>query len=65
MARDFSNLLEQLRQGSLKELKVEADEFADFQPIYMKYDQRKRVIGEAQRNGTVIYRFESNENDKQ
>ncbi|GEL15420.1 hypothetical protein [Pediococcus cellicola] len=65
MARDFSSLLEQLRQGSIKELKVEADEFNEFQPIYMKYDQRKRVIGEAQRNGTVIYRFENNENGQQ
>lgn len=64
MARDFSNLLEQLRQGSIKELVVESDEFPDFQPIYMKYEQRKRIIGQAQRNGKVVYHFESDENGK-
>mgnify|MGYP003365988574 CR=1 FL=1 len=62
MARDFSNLLEQLRQGTIKELTVEPDEFSEFQPIYMKYDQRKRVIGSAQRNGKVVYHFEAHEN---
>ncbi|AMV68579.1 Hypothetical protein ADU73_0167 [Pediococcus damnosus] len=64
MARDFSNLLEQLRQGSIKELTVEADEFPAFQPIYMKYEQRKRIIGKAQKNGKVVYHFEGDENGK-
>lgn len=60
--KDYLNLLDQLRDGTISELVVTPDEFMAFQPVLMDFPDRKLIIGEAGREGKVIYRFEHNEN---
>lgn len=59
MERDYQELLDQLREGTLNELEISTEEFMDFQKILMDYQQRKSIVGTAKRGGGVIYHFNS------
>ncbi|KAF0507061.1 hypothetical protein ITQ84_08190 [Pediococcus pentosaceus] len=56
--RDYLQLLNDLKDGSIKELKITAEEFQDFQSRFMEFPERKQVIGKADRGGVVVYHFE-------
>ncbi|PWF99894.1 hypothetical protein [Levilactobacillus bambusae] len=56
--RDFTALMDQLRDGQLESFEIEEEEFPEFQKAYMAYETRKRVIGQAERGGKVIYHYE-------
>lgn len=62
--RDYLQLLNQLKDGSIDELKIKADEFQTFQPVFMDFAERKQVIGTANRGGEITYHFEKNESDQ-
>lgn len=59
--KNYLEALNQLKDGSISELTIKANEFIDFQPILMNFSDRKLVIGEARRGGDIVYHFESNE----
>ncbi|GBG95423.1 hypothetical protein LFYK43_18820 [Ligilactobacillus salitolerans] len=61
MAKDYHELLEQLRHGELSELEISTDEFMDFQKVLMEYSHKKKVIGTAKRGGGVSYQYASND----
>ena len=58
--RDYLKLLNDLKDGVLDELPITAEAFQDFQPVFMDFPERKQLIGEAQRGGTITYRYENN-----
>lgn len=55
----FEEKLQKLANGDIKELKISANEFMDFQAALMNFPQRKRVVGKALHGGTIIYSFEN------
>lgn len=55
---DYASLLEQLKDGTIDELKVTPTDFMTFQIAYMAFESRKRVIGTAEKNGTIIYHYD-------
>lgn len=58
MARDFTALMKQLKDGQIDKFTIGPDDFSDFQRAFMAFDTRKRVIGQAQKNGQIIYRYD-------
>lgn len=50
--------MEQLKSGELAELEVHPDEFMAFYDAYMTFESRKRVIGSAEKNGIITYRYD-------
>ena len=64
MARDFTDLMNQLKEGKIDQFEVEPAEFQAFQQAYMAFDTRKRVIGQAHKNGKLIYRYDHDGGDQ-
>lgn len=58
MARDFTDLMNQLKDKKLDQFEVGPDEFQDFQRAFMAFDTRKRVIGKANKGGKLIYHYD-------
>ena len=48
-AKDYRQLLEDLRAGKIEEFVVTPAEFMDFQPIYHDYEYRTQIEGKAER----------------
>ncbi|MGF7437273.1 hypothetical protein [Lentilactobacillus senioris] len=59
MQKDYAELLRQLASGELATLQITADEFMEFQSAYMNFESRKKIVGEAQANGIIVYHFEN------
>lgn len=62
--KDYLKLLNELKQGTIDNLEIEASEFQSFQAVFMDFPERKQVIGIADREGKITYHFEKNENDQ-
>lgn len=58
--RDFLAEMDALINNEQTEIEVAQSEFLDFQKVWVNYDHRKEIVGEAQRNGAVIYRKSEN-----
>ena len=58
MVRDFTALMNQLKNKELDEFEVGPDDFQAFQQAYMAFDTRKRVIGQAHKNGKLVYHYD-------
>lgn len=56
---DYTALLNQLRDGEIKELTIKPDEFFNFQQAFMDYETRKRIIGNAGDHGIVVYHYDN------
>lgn len=48
----------QLKNGEIETFTVEPADFMTFQTAYMAFEFRKRIIGKAEKNGTVIYHYD-------
>ncbi|CAJ1227011.1 hypothetical protein [Levilactobacillus zymae] len=64
MARDFTDLMNQLKDQKIDQFEVGPDEFQAFQKAYMAFDTRKRVIGQAHKDGKLIYRYDHDTGDQ-
>lgn len=51
------NILDQLKNGDLKEYYVKKEEFLDFRRILVKREDFKHFHGIAQRGGDVLYQY--------
>ncbi|AQW22352.1 hypothetical protein PL11_006985 [Lentilactobacillus curieae] len=60
---DFTDQLQKLKDGELNELTVQPNDFMVFQEAFMDFDARKRVVGAAQKGGTVVYTFEKDQKE--
>nr|WP_306418835.1 hypothetical protein [Secundilactobacillus hailunensis] len=58
LAEDYANLMARLKSGDLDEFTVEPADFMTFQTAYMQFESRKRVVGQAEKNGKIIYRYD-------
>lgn len=56
---DYTALLNQLRDGEIKELTIKPAEFFLFQQAFMDYETRKRIIGTAGDQGIVVYHYDN------
>ncbi|WP_429971339.1 hypothetical protein ACQW5G_01590 [Fructilactobacillus sp. Tb1] len=56
---DYTELLNQLRDGKISELTITPDEFFIFQQAFMDYETRKRIIGTAGDKGIVVYHYDN------
>ncbi|KRL97745.1 hypothetical protein [Liquorilactobacillus satsumensis] len=59
MEEEYQRSLEDLVAGKLDKLEVTAADFMKFQPVLMNFQQRKRIVGIAQRNGVITYHYEN------
>lgn len=59
MSTDYASLLDQLKSGKLKELRVKPDEFMTFRSVWNNYPGRTEIVGTAQRGGDIIYHYEA------
>lgn len=57
MAEDFEKAIDQLVAGTIQQIEVKPKDFLDFRRIWQERAERKEIIGIAQRNGTIIYKF--------
>ncbi|MGX5377755.1 hypothetical protein ACWCL1_05855 [Ligilactobacillus sp. LYQ135] len=62
MATDYQKILDELRTGEIKEYDVDMDHFMEFQKVLMNYQYKKSIVGEAKRNGGVVYHFDDGSN---
>ncbi|MFC6274211.1 hypothetical protein ACFQET_01600 [Levilactobacillus tangyuanensis] len=58
MAKDFTALMNQLKDKQLSTFEVTPEEFPEFQKAFMAFDTRKRVIGQAEKGGKLIYHYD-------
>ncbi|AYM02868.1 hypothetical protein [Levilactobacillus yiduensis] len=58
MAKDFTDLMNQLKDKKLDEFEVTPEEFPAFQKAFMAFETRKRVVGQAHKGGKLIYRYD-------
>lgn len=58
MADDYVALMDQLRDGSLAELRVKPDRFMAFRAAWNNYPERKEIVGTAERGGDIVYHAE-------
>ena len=56
--RDYPKLLNQLKSGHLKELKVTPDHFMDFQKALMAFPDQHQIVGKAYRGGQLVYHYQ-------
>ncbi|WP_172187295.1 hypothetical protein [Lentilactobacillus kribbianus] len=62
MTKNYQELLEQLVNKEIESFQINPAEFMDFQAIYMKFESRKRITGEADVNGVITYKYENGAN---
>ncbi|WP_261806357.1 hypothetical protein [Lapidilactobacillus luobeiensis] len=62
MTQDYSQQLQALVSGGLSSLTVTEKDFMSFRKAWLAFPQRKEIVGEAKRNGTVIYHFDESGN---
>lgn len=58
VTKDFTALMNQLKDQKIEQFEVTPEEFPAFQKAFMAFDTRKRVIGQAEKGGTLIYRYD-------
>ncbi len=58
MDKDFTALMNQLKNKELDEFEVTPEEFPAFQKAFMAFETRKRVVGQADKGGKLIYRYD-------
>lgn len=58
MADDYVALMDQLRDGSLAELRVKPDQFMAFRAAWNNYPERKEIVGTAEHGGDIVYHAE-------
>lgn len=54
--KDYSQLISDLANGKLDELKIHPEEFMSFQKAYHRSPDANKIEGMAQHNGLIIYR---------
>lgn len=55
----FTNLLQQLQDGTIEEIEVQQDEFFSFREAWIVLPNRNDIVGEASLNGQITYRLKS------
>ncbi|KRM74641.1 hypothetical protein [Secundilactobacillus collinoides] len=58
MDKDYTKMMEQLKDGELDEFVVKPDEFMDFYPAFTKFEFRKRIVGKADKLGILTYHYD-------
>ncbi|ATU71312.1 hypothetical protein CT113_13660 [Levilactobacillus brevis] len=58
VTKDFTALMNQLKDQEIEQFEVTPEEFPAFQKAFMAFDTRKRVIGQAEKGGTLIYHYD-------
>ncbi|WP_125573642.1 hypothetical protein [Levilactobacillus huananensis] len=58
MAEDFTDLLNQLKDGKIDQFDVTPASFPAFQKAFMAFDTRKRVVGQAHKDGKLVYHYD-------
>ncbi len=62
--KDYTEMLNRLKNGELKNIKIKPDEFVVFQRAFMNFDTRKSIFGKAHQNGEITYFYErGNDNE--
>lgn len=54
---DYVAKMDQLRSGELDHLEIKPAEFMKFRQAWTDYPYRQDIVGTAQRNGVIIYRY--------
>ncbi|CAM2877300.1 hypothetical protein [Fructilactobacillus fructivorans] len=56
---DFTKLLNQLKDGEIKDLTINPKDFPEFQQAFMNFPTRKRIVGKASEKGILTYHYSS------
>lgn len=54
---DYNELLEQLKQGELAELKIDKEDFLEFRKVLIHREDFKHFRGVAYHHGITIYKY--------
>ena len=58
VTKDFTALMNQLKDQKIEQFEVTPEEFPAFQKAFMAFDTRKREIGQAEKGGPLIYHYD-------
>lgn len=56
--KDFKVEIDKLVSGDLTEIHIEPTDFLAFRDAWLDHPEKKRIIGEAQHKGHVVYRLD-------
>ncbi|WP_382339087.1 hypothetical protein [Levilactobacillus tongjiangensis] len=56
--KDYTDLMNQLKDKKIDSFTVTPAEFPAFQRAFMAFETRKRVVGQAEKNGQLIYHYD-------
>lgn len=53
----YTELLEQLKAGTIQQFEISKDEFLEFRSVLVSHKNFKNYRGEAQQGGNIIYTY--------
>ena len=62
MSEDYKAKIDALIDGEIETITINPDEFMAFQLVWQKEKLRKAIVGNAQREGQIIYKYVSLKN---
>ncbi|KRK46087.1 hypothetical protein ACVQ8P_07605 [Dellaglioa sp. BT-FLS60] len=62
MSEDYKAKIDALIAGEIETITINPDEFMAFQLVWQKEKLRKAIVGNAQREGQIIYKYVSLKN---
>lgn len=62
MSEDYKAKIDALIAGKIETITINPDEFMAFQLVWQKEKLRKAIVGNAQREGQIIYKYVSLKN---
>lgn len=62
MGEDYKAKIDALIAGEIETITINPDEFMAFQLVWQKEKLRKAIVGNAQREGQIIYKYVSLKN---
>ncbi|WP_179395117.1 hypothetical protein [Lacticaseibacillus absianus] len=59
MAPDYRQMMDDMRAGKLDQIEITPETFTAFRAAWTNYAGREEIVGQAKRNGQIIYRYQS------
>ncbi|WP_125702812.1 hypothetical protein [Lacticaseibacillus daqingensis] len=59
MTPDYQQMMDDLRAGKLATIEITPETFTAFRAVWTNYAGRETIVGEAKRDGKIIYHYQS------
>lgn len=61
---EYVEMIQQLKDGEINEITIEQPDFMTFRKAWLSFEDRASIVGEAELNGEIIYKYEPNHTEE-